>query len=611
MNRKERRALAKRDPGFSGSRGRADEPITDLMNEARRQYQRGNSAQAERLCRQVLTRVPTHVHSLNLMGIIAQSSGRYHLSVKMFADALASDPLNSACHYNMGSSYQALNRRDEATIHFKRAIALGLSEKNVEEFIMKNPAIATCLAQLEEERLLPRETDDLFNAAVLQTLADDMFLQSAMESVVIRGRALERFLTHLRFTLLRLAAANAAAPRAVADALISCLSALAVQCSINEYIYSQSEDETQQSIQLRDLLLDQLNVAGEIEPMTLATVAAYFSLNQLPGADKILSRDWPVTVAELIKQQLIEPLEEIGDRLAIPSLTAVDEGVSLQVMQQYEQNPYPRWTSDPHAVISMEESMQRTVLDEPFSGDILVAGCGTGRHALQVACQYPKARILAIDLSVPSLGYARRKMREAGVNNVEFAQADILKLQTLGRSFDRIEAVGVLHHLAEPEVGRCILLSLLRQGGEMRVGLYSETARRSIVEARALIAERGYRPTIDDIRKFREEIFRADVDGRWRRITSSADFYSVSGCRDLLFNAMEHRFTIPQISKYVAENGISFLGFDAEPQVIQLFQRLFPTAPPTDLQHWHALEMSNPGSFRYMYVFSVRKDIRV
>ncbi len=183
--------------------------------------------------------------------------------------------------------------------------------------------------------------------------------------------------------------------------------------------------------------------------------------------------------------------------------------------------------------------------------------------------------------------------------------------QTLGRSFDRIEAVGVLHHLAEPEVGWCILLSLLRQGGEMRVGLYSETARRSIVEARALIAERGYRPTIDDIRKFREEIFRADGDGRWRRITSSADFYSVSGCRDLLFNAMEHRFTIPQISKYVAENGISFLGFDAEPQVIQLFQRLFPTAPPTDLQHRHALEMSNPGAFRYMYVFSVRKDIRV
>ncbi|MGC2827595.1 MAG: class I SAM-dependent methyltransferase [Pseudolabrys sp.] len=483
-----------------------------------------------------------------------------------------------------------------------------MSEKNVEEFIMQSPAIATCLARLEEEKLLPRQIDDLFSAAVLKAVADDIFLRSAMESVVIRGRALETFLTQLRFVLLRLAAASAVAPRTIADNLVSCLSALAAQCFINEYIYSQSEDETQQSIRLRDLLLDQLNAADEIEPLTLAAVAAYFPLSQFPDADKILSREWPVTVVELIKQQLIEPLEELGDRLAIPSLTAVDEGVSLQVMQQYEQNPYPRWTLDPHAVISMEESVQCADVGEPFSGDVLVAGCGTGRHALQVACQYPKARVLAIDLSVPSLAYARRKMREAGMNNVDFAQADILKLQTIGRRFDRIEAVGVLHHLAEPEAGWRILLSLLRQGGEMRVGLYSEIARRSIVEARALIAERGYRPTIDDIRKFREEIFRTDGDGRWRRITSSADFYSISGCRDLLYNVIEHRFTIPQISKFVSERGISFLGFDADPQVIQLFQRLFPTAPLTNLQHWHTLEMAHPGAFRYMYVLSVRKD---
>ena len=612
MNRKERRALAKRDPVSPGSHGRSDElpGIADLMGEARRQYQRGNSAQAERLCRQVLARVPAHVHSLNLMGIIAQSSERHQLSVKMFAKALASDPLNSACHYNIGCSYQALNRRDEATFHFKKAIELGLSAKNVEEFIRQSPAIATCLARLEEEQL-PRQTDDLFGAATLKAVADDLFFRSAMESVAIRGRPLETFLTRLRFVLLRLAAANAVVPRAVADSLVSCLGALAVQCFLNEYIYSQREDETQQSIRLRDLLLDQINAADAIEPLTLAAVAAYFPLSQFTGADKILSREWPETVAELIKQQLIEPLEELGDRPAIPVLTAVDECVSLQVMQQYEQNPYPRWTLDPHAAISREESVQGAELGESFSGEVLVAGCGTGRHALQVACQYPKAYVLAIDLSVPSLAYARRKMREAGVNNVEFAKADILELQSLARSFDRIEAVGVLHHLAEPEAGWRTLLSLLRQGGEMRVGVYSETARRSIVEARALIAERGYRPTIDDIRKFREEIFRTDIDGRWRIITGSADFYSISGCRDLLFNVMEHRFTIPQISKIVGEHEVSFLGFEAEPQVIQLFQRQFPAAPLTNLQHWHALEMANPGAFRYMYIFSVRKDLRV
>ena len=75
----------------------------------------------------------------------------------------------------------------------------------------------------------------------------------------------------------------------------------------------------------------------------------------------------------------------------------------------------------------------------------------------------------------------------------------------------------MLHHLAKPEDGWRVLLSLLRPRGEMRIGLYSENARRSIVEARALIAERGYRPTVDDIRKCRQEIFRGDDQRRWGR----------------------------------------------------------------------------------------------
>ena len=29
----------------------------------------------------------------------------------------------------------------------------------------------------------------------------------------------------------------------------------------------------------------------------------------------------------------------------------------------------------------------------------------------------------------------------------------------------------------------------------------------------------------------------------------------------------------------------------------------------TDLQQWHAFEMANPLVMRYMYVFSVRKDL--
>ena len=144
----------------------------------------------------------------------------------------------------------------------------------------------------------------------------------------------------------------------------------------------------------------------------------------------------------------------------------------------------------------------------------------------------------------------------------------------------------------------------------MRLGLYNEggAARRSIVKARALVAERGYRSTVDDIRKCRQEIFSGN-DGRWKTIISTADFYSMSGVRDLLFHVMEHQFTITQISEFLAQHGLSFLGFEAEPQVIQLFERQFSPAAMADIQQWQAFEMANPLAFsRYMHMFSVRKN---
>src|SRR5215471_7030277 len=290
MNRKARRIAAKRDLARRSAPSDTigvPRTVVDLMDKARQSYRQGHGAQAESLCRQVLALMPAHVDSLNLLGIIAQSSGRHKLSVKMLSRAIASDPINAACHYNLGSSYQAVNQHENAATHFKKAIALGLSGNNTEEFITRNPTIATYLDRLEKEQLLLHQTD-FFDASGLESIANDLFLRCAMECVVLRGRALEMLLTRLRFAFLRFATANAAAPRPVSDDLVSCLSALALQCFLNEYLYFQTPDETQHSIRLRNLLLEQLNSGCESEPITLAAVAAYFPLYQLPGADKIL-----------------------------------------------------------------------------------------------------------------------------------------------------------------------------------------------------------------------------------------------------------------------------------------------------------------------------------
>src|SRR5690606_10753525 len=127
---------------------------------------------------------------------------------------------------------------------------------------------------------------------------------------------------------------------------------------------------------------------------------------------------------------------------------------------------------------------QRLVfMDGPF--DVLIAGAGTGKQALQSAFAYgPQARLLATDLSAASLGYAKSAATRYGVSNVEFMVADILDIDRLDRQFDIIECVGVLHHMADPWAGWRKLLSCLKPGGLMYLGLYSAVSRANILALR-------------------------------------------------------------------------------------------------------------------------------
>src|SRR5689334_19176713 len=86
-----------------------------------------------------------------------------------------------------------------------------------------------------------------------------------------------------------------------------------------------------------------------------------------------------------------------------------------------------RDTGSRRAPISIEEHLRTVFPNVAIAAprgkpgvDILVAGCGTGRHSFEVAQRYRGARVLAVDLSLASLGYAKRKTQAAGLNNVEY-----------------------------------------------------------------------------------------------------------------------------------------------------------------------------------------------
>ena len=586
MNRKQRRAM-------QGQGLRAQGPQTAplavaasarrLFGEAVRHQHLGKLDEAARLYRQVLSLEPDHAEASNNLGCVFLAQGKLKEARARFERALVLVPQL----FDDFSSIRAL-------------------------LVAVNPTVGEGMKRAAGAWPQRLPVPDLLGPAGIAAAFSDALLARVLELTTVRDADLERLLTSIRLHLLE--AVGAAAQDRVEEAVLGACCVLARQCFINEYVFALTSDEAEQAERLKAMLIDALRQGSRIPVPWPAAVAMYFPLHSLPGAQALLDRAWPAPLAEVVGQQVREPLEELQYRGSIVRLTAIEDDVSVLVRRQYEEHPYPRWVraASAPAPVTLDEHLRNTFPSAGFRPlgnsngiDILVAGCGTGRHPIEVAQKYREARVLAVDLSLASLCYAKRKTPAPLESKIEYAQADILKLGSIDRTFDLIDASGVLHHLADPLAGWRALLSLLRPGGFMRVGLYSELARRDVVAARAFIAERGYRPTADDIRRCRQELLNSPLEGA----TKAGDFFSTSECRDLLFHSQECRMTIPQIKSFLAENDLRFIGFEFAPQILQHYRGLFGgDNSMRDLDRWHAFETARPGTFAGMYQFWIQKD---
>ena len=213
---------------------------------------------------------------------------------------------------------------------------------------------------------------------------------------------------------------------------------------------------------------------------------------------------------------------------------------------------------------------------------------------------------MAIDLSLSSLAYAKRKTEELGIQSIEYMQADILDLDKNERQFDIVESAGVLHHMDDPMTGWRVLTDCLKPGGLMMIGLYSELARQHIVEMREEVSKAGIGSSDAAMKSFRNMVISSNKDHH-KKILGSDDFYSLSELRDLLFHVQEHRFTIPQIKDCLDDLGLKFCGFD-DVQLVTTFRLTNTHADdPCDLDKWNKYEKANPHIFGRMYQFWCQK----
>lgn len=546
---------------------------------------------------------------------------------KAYHEAIALEPNFAEAHNKFGLALAQIGDGANALRHFHQALTLKpalqeafdnfaqlllhLSENGYASTIIKdNVAVRDFIARAKSawpERVPATET---LNDPAFLEIAKNPYLLFYLGAVRLRDAEIEQMLASLRFALLSIAGSSEIQPEIFAFACV-----LARQCFINEYVFSLSAEEAKQANLLREKIEAELSASTQIPAHRLAILAAYFPLNMLPGASALLEKTWPSAFEALLVQQVTEPQEELRLREKLPKFTAVDDETSLKVRRQYEKNPYPRWiiNSTPARKISFQHYLNiqfphTAVRSFSETSDILVAGCGTGSVVVGMGQLLEGANILAVDLSLSSLSYAKRMSDKYGLTNAEFGQADILKLPSLGRTFDVISSTGVMHHMAEPFVAWRGLVSILRPGGYMHIGFYSKLARKEVSEGWDFIKQGGYSKSADEIRRFRQNVMALPGDAPMKRALTSPDFYSLSDVRDLLFHEHELRVTIPEIKQFLAENNLDFIGWDLPSQVRQIYARKFPSDPTmVDLDNWQQFEEKFPHAFSQMYKFWVQK----
>lgn len=404
----------------------------------------------------------------------------------------------------------------------------------------------------------------------LEIFNDTLFI-NLLSKTILPDPQLETFLTLVRKVFLNMAVES----NSIVEEYLPFLYGLALYCFHTEYVFIETEDEKRKISQL-----------GKASKGRIAILAAYRILQEYPAIQEI----WDMSFNTILKEQITNKEKEQILQNIIPSIGSIQDEVSKKVAQQYEENPYPRWSSI--------EKNQATPF--PNISTVLVAGCGTGYHALSCALTYKNAQVLAIDLSRVSLAYAMRKAEEMEIKNIQFMQADILDLSKLNQTFNLIECSGVLHHMKEPIKGWKILVDLLRPQGIMNIGLYSEIARQDVVAVRDYIQKKGYQPNLEGIRATRQDIM---ARREFESVTKTIDFYSASGCRDFLFHVQEHRFTLKQIQTILNELQLELIGFELrDPRALGRYLERFPNDPQAlSLENWDEFEKLHPETFIGMY----------
>ncbi|MDC1356764.1 tetratricopeptide repeat protein [Pseudomonadota bacterium] len=574
------------------------------------------------------------------LGYILHEQGYIERSIEYYRKAINLNPNFHETYYNLGILFFEEHMVDKAIICFNKCInlkpyhkkalymlnhslknkiptiELDVLYKNIIQMIelenITSPsdiskAVVSLVKTKPNIRTILNKNHDKNYEKEIKILSNEKLLMKFMCVGVIPDIEIETKIMELRSSILL----NIEKTSSDNETLIF-QESLAFHCYLNEFIYNIKSKETKALKNLKKTLEIEIS-KGKISINKILCLASYVPLSNLLGTKKVKF----INRFDKIKKFLID--DQITEKKLlseIPILKKINNSVSIKVRKQYEENPYPRWNSldlnkdDTVLISDFIKKRQLKVYDEKIkkikNPKVLIAGCGTGKQSIQAASYYKNSDILAIDISLKSLSYAKRKSQELGYDNIKYIQADILDLENINEKFDIIECTGVLHHMDDPIAGWKVLSNILKVGGLMKIGLYSKFARQDITKIRNEIKQLKINNDVSAIKKFRSEIIDS-IKPHHINIKNSDDFYSMSNLRDLLFHIHESNFKLSEISKHLNDLNLSFSGFEGCPMIKEFKSENSASEDLYDLKKWDQFEKKNKQTFAGMYQFWCQK----
>ncbi len=580
------------------------------LSNAQSAYAARDHTKSIKILSKLLAKYPKDVDLLRFFGAIQISSGQYIAGVDALALAIAIKPSDHYSLLNLGAAIKNLDAFPFSENLYKATSLLLKKAQYVRPINVINHALNLIRASPYSRLDIQVVMEDWAQSRLLvelETIYHEHLLCQALTAVHLVSAEFELYFTRLRKCLL-----HNSENLPLNDITCRVISTLAIQCYLNEYIYDSDVNEEAAIESLEVGIENQIARGDRTNIIQVLILACYQQIRDKPW---ISGLDKKTNIDEFLRVHVVEPKTEIRLSKDI-SARVISNKVSGLVSEHYEQNPYPKWTSlrlepEPYRFEQFFSSKslnfhRPAFFDEQREIDILVAGCGTGQECIELASQIRNCRVLATDISLSSLAFAKRKSQEYGIKNIDFLKLDILDIRTLDRRFDLVMCSGVLHHMEEPLRGWKELTSALIDGGLMKVALYSAKARSGFPRLYQSLTSGGSKLSNSELRKFRTR-FRDTQKKNYPEVFNTFDFYNLSEFRDLLVHSTEHRFDIKDIQSMLEILGLRFCGFENRKLLRSFLSKFNGKESLDNLEKWDQFEITYPKSFKSMYQFWCQK----